>query len=97
MGAATREENAPNRGFTLAARQACAQVDAMFELKKAPYPVGIHVIGDRRATEKDGMIQYLAQGLPEALKFGPGEAARVAARADAGVKEAFIGVDVAHS
>ena len=75
MGAPTSQKNAPDGGFAVAARQAGAHVDAVLKLKKAAHPVGIHVIGDRRAAQKDCMIQDLAKRLPEALKFGPGEAA----------------------
>jgi hypothetical protein len=79
------------------AGQTCAQIDAVLELEKAVNPVSIYIIGNRGATEPDGMFQDLAQGKPEPLKFSPCETAGAPPRPDAGVKETLIGVDVAHA
>ena len=43
------------------------------------------------------MFQNLAEGQPEPLELGAGQAAGASAGPDTGVKEALVGVDVAHA
>src|ERR1039457_5175352 len=91
------QHDAQDRGLAAAARQPCAQVDAVLELKEPSHSVGVHIIGDRGAAQPDGVLQNLAQGEPQPLKLHPGHPPRPPARPDAGAKQALVGVDVAHS
>ncbi len=97
MGSTASQENAPDEGVTAWAGQAGSLVDAVFKLKKSTLSAGVHIIGNGRAAESDGVAENLAQGEPKALQFGAGEPSGAAARADAGVKEGFVGIDIAHA
>ena len=97
MGSSTGEQNAPDRGLAAATGLVGPKVDAVFELEETSHSVGIHVVRDRRTTQPDGLLQNLAEREPEAFKFNSAKAACVAARPDAGVKEAFVGINVTHT
>jgi len=97
MGSPAGKKNAPDGRLATAAGQAGSHVDAVLKLKKAPHAVGIDIIGDGGTAEPDGLLQNLAEGEPEPLKFSLGEAAGTAARPDTGVEEALVGVDIAHT
>ena len=62
MCAPSGDENTADGGFTFPAWLAGAQIDAVFELKEAPHPIGVYVVGNRGASEADGVAKNLAQG-----------------------------------
>jgi hypothetical protein len=97
MGSASGQEDASDGSLAAAAGQAGALVDAVFKLKESANAVGVHIIGNGRAAEADGMFQNLAKGQAEAFEFCLGEAAGEPAGADACMKKTLIGIDVAHS
>ena len=97
MGTAASENDAANGGAAGSAGLAGALIDAMLELEESPGAFGIDVIGDRGAAHPDGVFQDLAKCLAQAVEFGAGETAGGFAGADAGAKEAFVGIDVAHA
>ncbi len=97
MGATARQQDAPDGGCADPAGLAGAQINAVFELKKSPLALGVHIVGDRRTAETDGMAQYLPQRLAQPLQLVTGEAAGSAARTNPGPEEALVGIDVAHS
>ena len=72
-------------------------VDAMFQLEKAPHPLRIHIIGNRRAAETDCVLQDLPQCKSQPLQFDPGESSGAAAGSKTRAKQALIGIDVPHS
>ena len=96
MGTPSGQENALDRLLAAAAGLAGAQVDAVLKLEEAADAVGIYVVRNRGAAQLNGVVQNLAECLAETLQLGPGKPAGGAARTDAGVEEAFVGVDVAH-
>ena len=96
MCSPSRQNDPTNRRLALAAGKSRAQVDAMFQLKKAAHPVCVHIIGDRGAPQPDGMIENLAQRQAQPFQFASSQPFTRAARADAGAKQALVGVDVAH-
>ena len=73
------------------------EVDAVLKLEKAAYAVGIHVVGDGRAAERNRMLQDFLQGRAKAVKFSALDAAGHAFGTDSGAEEAFVGVDIAHA
>lgn len=97
MGSAPGNQNSTNRRLAAQAGQAGAKVDAVLELKEPPLAIGVNVIGDRRAAESNGVRQDFAQRQPQAVKLGAGDAVGTPPRANAGMKEAFVRVDVAHA
>jgi len=97
VGAAPSQLDAPDGGLADAAGEAGAQVYTVFKLEKPSHSAGIYIIGDRGTTKPDGVLQNLAEGAPETLQLGPGEAAGAPARTDSGMKQALVGVDVAHA
>jgi hypothetical protein len=56
MRASASQQNTPDRRLAAAAGKAGAQVDAVFQLEEAAHSVGIHVIGDRRAAQPNGVL-----------------------------------------
>lgn len=96
MRSPARQNNTPDRRFATAAGFSGPQVDAVFELKEAAHAVGIHVVGDRRSAQPDGMMENLAQRNAQPLELGSGEPTGGPPRPEAGMKKALIGIDVAH-
>lgn len=96
MSAAASQKNTPDRCLATAAGEPGAQVDAVLELKEASHPIGIHIVGDGGTAELDRMLEHLAKGKPEPLQIGFGEPSCDAPRADAGVKQALVGVNIAY-
>jgi hypothetical protein len=68
----------------------------MLHLKEAGIAFGVHVVGNRGSPEADGMLKDLAERGAEAFELGPGKAAGHAAGANAGAKQALVGIDVSH-
>jgi hypothetical protein len=97
MGSAASNEDTANWRLAAAAGFAGAQVDTVFKLKKAARAIGINVIRNRGTAELNGVGEDLAQRQPQAVEFGAGDAIGPTAGPDAGMKEAFVGVDVAHA
>ena len=60
MRTSSREQNTPDGGLADQAGKSRALVGAVLELKEAPHAVRIHVIGDRRSPQLDGMFQNRA-------------------------------------
>src|ERR1039458_1635338 len=96
MGSAASDDNPANRCLAAAAGLAGAQVDAVLKLKKATLAIGVNIIGNRRAAESNGVGEDLAQCNPQPVELGACQAVGAATRANAGMKEAFVGVDIAH-
>ncbi len=96
VGSTASKENAADGGSAAAAGFAGAQVDAMLKLKEPAGSVGVDIIGDRRAAQPDGMLQDLSESLAQTLELGTGETAGGAAGTNAGMEEAFVGIDIAH-
>jgi len=97
MGTAPGEQDAADGGSAAAAGLAGTQVDAVLKLEESAGASRVDVIGDRGAAQPNGLLENLAQSPAQALELGAGETAGGAARTDSGMKEALVGVDVAHS
>ena len=96
MGAAAGDCDALDGCFAGEAGLAGALVDVVLELEKAARAFGIDIVGNGGTAEADCALEDFAHGEPEALEFDAGEASGAAARANAGAKEALVGVDVAY-
>ena len=96
VGSAARQHQAPYWRLATAARQAGALVNAVLELKESALAIGIDIIGDRGTAKPDGVAQHLAQRESKALQFLSGKAVGPPPRPNACLKQALIGVDVAH-
>ena len=94
-GGASSDEDLLEGGAAVEAVLADASVDFVLELEEAAYPVGVDIVGDGGAPKRDGVVENVDQGGAEAGELFAGELAGLAARADAGAEEAFVGVDVA--
>ena len=97
VGAAAGDENAANRCAADQARLAGAEVDFVFELEKALLSGRIDIVRNRGTSRGDRLPQYSLDGVAQPLEFLRGQAAGLASRANAGAKQAFIGVNVADS
>jgi hypothetical protein len=97
VGSAPGYYHPANRRLAAAAGLAGAQVDAVLKLKKPALAIGVDVIGDRRAAQPNSVRQDLAQRGPQVVELGAGDAVGTPPRANAGMKEAFVGVDIAHA
>ncbi len=64
MGSPPGQHDPPDGHFAVAAGEAGAQINAMLELKKTAYASRIDIIGNRRATQPNGMLQHLAKRQP---------------------------------
>lgn len=96
-GGAAADENFLERCAAVEAGLAGAAVDFVFELEEASNAVGIDVVGYGGAAELDGVVKDVDQGGTEAGELRAGELTGPAARANAGAKEALVGVDVANA
>ena len=65
MRSPSSQQDAPDRRLAAAAGKAGALVDAVLQLEEAAHAVGVHIIGDRRTAQPDGVLQNLAQGQPQ--------------------------------
>ena len=97
MGSPANEKNPPDGGLADSTRKAGAQVDAVFQLEKPAHSVSIHVVGNRRTAEADGLLQDLQEREPEPFEFCLRKATGDAPRPDTGMKEALVGINVAHT
>ena len=97
MCAPSCQHNAEDRRLAMAARLSGPHIDAMFKLIKATHSIGIHIIGDRRSASFDGVLQDFAQGQTQPFQLGLGQSFRALAGSNAGMKEALVGIDVAHA
>ena len=97
VSSAAGEEDPADGGSAIAAWFAGAQVDAVLQLEESTRAVGVDIIGDRGAAQSDGMLQDAAEGPAQTLELGTGESTGRPAWTDAGMEEAFVGIDVAHS
>ena len=97
MGAAAGENDAADGGSADAAGLAFAAIDAVLNLEKAGFTIGIDVVGNGRAAGADGRLQDRLKSRAEAVKAGAGQAAGHARGTDAGAEEALVGVDVPYS
>ena len=83
--------------MTARARQTGPLVDAVFQLKESAHPVGIHIVGNGRTAQADGVAENLAQSQPQSLQFSACKTAGAATWLDTGVKQRFVGVDIPHA
>jgi hypothetical protein len=91
------DEDASDGGCAAAAGLAGALIHAVLDLERAGVSVGVDVIGDRRATQADGVTKNVKEGEAETFELGAGKAAGAAGGADAGAEEALVGVNVAYT
>lgn len=95
VGSAPAEDDALDKLAADAAGHSLTSVDAMLQLEKPLDAIGIDVIGDRGAAERDGVVENLLQRDAEAFELRARERGGDAAGTNPGPKEAFVGVDVA--
>lgn len=95
MSSAAGDDHPANGRLAAAAGLGSPLVNTVFKLKKTTLSVGADVVGDRRTTQKDGVGEDFAQRQPEPFKLNKRQAVGPSPRANAGIKEAFIGIDIA--
>ena len=72
-----------------------AAVDAVLELEEAFFAVGIDVIGDRGAAERNGFAENFLQGREKLGELIAGYGGGAAAGTDSGAEQRFVGINVA--
>ena len=60
MTAAAGQDNAPDCGATCQTRFPFATIDTMLELEESLCPIGVHIVGNRRSAERDGLTQHFS-------------------------------------
>src|SRR5229473_1270641 len=80
--------------LALQAGFAFAAVGPVAKLKETFFSIGVHIIGDRRSTGGNGLMQNPLQSRAKLFQFSLGKRVRAAARPDTGTDQALIGVDV---
>ena len=69
MAAAPGNDDALDGSSAHEAGLAFAAIDAMLQLKKSLFSVGIYVIGNGRTPERDGFFQYFPHGCVELFQL----------------------------
>src|SRR5580692_4949030 len=96
MRASPAHNDSLNHRSADATRLPRALVDAVFQLEKSPYPLRIHVIGNRGPPQPNRMLQNLAQSEPKPLQLCSRKPPGVAAWSKTRSKQALIGINVPH-
>jgi hypothetical protein len=86
MRAPAGQEHAPNRSAAYQAGLPGAHIDAMLELEEAFLTGRIHIIRNRRPTQRDCLCEDALHAGMEAIQFGSFQPGRHSARADAGAE-----------
>jgi hypothetical protein len=97
MSATAGDNYATNGAAATAARLAGSLIDAVLQLKEAPYAFRIHIVRDRRSPEPNGMLQDVPQRKAQVLKFDSCQPSRAPSWPNACMKEAFVCIDIPHS
>ena len=58
VAAAARDDHALDRSLADQARFAFAAVNPVLQLKESLFAVRVHIVGDRRPTQGDGLPKY---------------------------------------
>jgi len=88
------DENLPHRAAAVNARFAFAPIDAMFHLEPAALALRVHVVGNRRPAQFDGMRQNPADGRVQPFGAHAAQAGGARQRMDPGGEQTLICVDV---
>src|SRR3954471_21580814 len=94
MAAAPGNHHALDRSLADAAGLAFTAVDAMPQLEKSFFPVGVHVIRDGRTTQLNRFVQDLLQPRVQLRQLIVGDARGPAAGANAGAEQGLVRIDV---
>ena len=76
---------------------AFASVSAMPKLEKSLFAVSINIIGNRRTSSADGLLQYLLQRGMQLVEFSPRQGVGPSLGTHACTNQALIRVDVSHA
>jgi hypothetical protein len=96
MTASSRNHDTLDRRLTYVTQLTFPAIDAMPQLKKTFFPIGIHVVGDGGATQANRLFQNLLEGSTQNSELFARKAAGTTTRPDAGSKQGFIGINVAN-
>ena len=69
----------------------------MLQLEESFAPLGVDIVADRRAAQRDRLAQYLLQRSVQFAQLSASERRRSPARPDTGAKQRLVGIDVAHA
>ena len=97
MRAAASQEDAPNRRSANQARLLGAEIYPVLELEEALYSGRVHIIGNRRAAERNCLPKDALQAGVQAVKFRSLQVASHPARPDSRPEEALIGINISHA
>src|SRR5579864_6084597 len=89
--------NLLDRPLAHQARLTFSPIDPMLELEEALFSVGVYVVGNRRPSGGDGLLQHLLQSMVQLGVFRTRDGGRPPPGPNSGAEQAFICVDVSHS
>ena len=95
VSAAAANYDLLDRCLAALARLTLSGVDAVFQLEEAGDTLGVDVVRDRGAAQRNGAGEDVDQGEAQALEVGPSEASGLSSRSDAGPGQGFVCIDVA--
>lgn len=97
MAAASSNDRAFNGRLADKTGLRLAAVNTMLQLKKALFPVGIHIIRNGRTTEGNRFGQDLLNCSIEPARLVSSESGSATARSDTGSEKCFVRVDISHA
>ncbi len=95
VSAAAANYDLLDRCLAALARLTLSRVDTVFQLEEAGDTLGVDVVRDRGAAQRNGAGEDVDQGEAQALEIGPGEASGLSPRPDAGPGQGLIRIDIA--
>lgn len=96
MRTSSGQQDASDGLLTMTARLPLSPINAVLQLEKSFDARCIHIIRNRGTAQIDGPPQNPLQGQPQPFKLSLSQPAGCTLWADSGMKQAFVGVDVAH-
>ena len=95
MAAASAQYDSLDGRLAHKTRLALTGIDSMLQLEKSLFAIGIDIIGNRRAAQRDRLSQNLLDGHMQFSKLFASERRSTAARPNPRAKQRLVGVDIA--
>src|SRR5438309_606830 len=97
MAAASGDYDSLDWSFADKAGLAFPSINSVLELKKSFFAIGVHVVGNTRAAEPDGLSENFLECRMQLFQFVAGKRSSPPARSDAGPEQCFVCINVAYS
>src|SRR6516165_659069 len=94
---ASGNDEAPNGGLANQTRLALTSVNPMFELEQALFAVGAHVVGNRRSSARNRLLEHFLQRPIQSPKLHPAKRRCPAPGSNGGTEQRFVGINIAHT